>query len=182
MIEILIGVTAFILGIIYVRSRRPRNLPPGPSGLPIVGNILEFDKDPPFKKFMEWRKTYGDTILVHMGNRYPMVVMHDYDIAKAAFSDEATTGRDQRLICNPFFQEQGLIASQGELWKEHRRFAISTLRDFGMGKSWMETNILAEIEDMCGVLRKQNKQPFDPKTLLSHAVSNIVLLLSHRHL
>ena len=28
----------------------------------------------------------------------------------------------------------GIVFTDGEVWKEHRRFTISCLRDFGMGK------------------------------------------------
>ncbi|XP_055336541.1 cytochrome P450 2C15-like [Paramacrobiotus metropolitanus] len=177
MIEFVIGAVVLLLAVAYFRSSRHKNLPPGPPGLPFAGHILEFTKDPPFKKFMEWSKKYGDTIMVYMGNQYPMVVMHDYDTMKKAFNEEVNAGRDQRFLFNDFFQGHGLIISQGDLWKEHRRFAISTLRDFGMGKTWLEDNIIAEVEDMCAVLRKQNKQPFDPKTLLSHSVSNVICAL-----
>ncbi|XP_055332394.1 cytochrome P450 2H2-like [Paramacrobiotus metropolitanus] len=177
MIEFVIGAVVLLLAIAYFRSSRHKNLPPGPPGLPFAGHILEFTKDPPFKKFMEWSKKYGDTIMVHMGNQYPMVVMHGYDTMKKAFNEEVNAARDQRFLFNDFFQGHGLIISQRGLWKERRRFAISTLRDFGMGKTWLEDNIIAEVEDMCAVLRKQNKQPFDPKTLLSHSVSNVICAL-----
>ncbi|XP_055336679.1 cytochrome P450 2B4-like [Paramacrobiotus metropolitanus] len=179
MIEFVIGGIVLLLGLIFFRSERRAvdNLPPGPPGLPVVGNLLQLGRTPPFKRFMEWRKTYGDTFLIHMGSRFPMVVMHDYDTIKKVLNDEVTTGRDQRFVFVKDFAGKGLIFTQGDLWKEQRRFAISTLRDFGMGKTWLEDNIIAEVEDMCGMLRKLNRQPFDPKTLLSHSVSNVICAL-----
>ena len=34
-------------------------LPPGPKGLPIIGNILDVPTTSPWKTFHEWSKLYG---------------------------------------------------------------------------------------------------------------------------
>ncbi|PIC24467.1 hypothetical protein B9Z55_017799 [Caenorhabditis nigoni] len=39
---------------------------------------------------------------------------------------------------------RGIIASNGEFWQEHRRFALKTLRDFGLGRNIMEEKIMEE--------------------------------------
>lgn len=42
------------------------------------------------------------------------------------------------------------------VWKEHRRFALTTMRNFGMGKTSMEDRIRGEIEYIVNTLEKNN--------------------------
>ena len=40
-------------------STRTSSLPPGPKGLPIIGNALEIPSSMPWKTFRDWAATYG---------------------------------------------------------------------------------------------------------------------------
>lgn len=42
------------------------------------------------------------------------------------------------------FYSPGIIFSNGDSWKEMRRFALTTMRDFGMGKRISEGKIIEE--------------------------------------
>lgn len=47
-----------------------------------------------------------------------------------------------------------ILADYGSGWKEHRRFALMTLRNFGMGKNSMEDRIHGEIQYIINTLEK----------------------------
>lgn len=43
----------------WSRSRARSKLPPGPTPLPILGNILDIPRNNPWRTFAEWGKLYG---------------------------------------------------------------------------------------------------------------------------
>jgi methyl farnesoate epoxidase/farnesoate epoxidase len=47
-----------------------------------------------------------------------------------------------------FLYFTGVLMTEGELWKEQRRFTIKHLKDVGVGKSSLEGIILDEIQDL----------------------------------
>ena len=61
-------------------TRPSLTLPPGPSGLPLIGCLLKVGGYP-FKKFEEWSKTYGPIIHVKMGGQN-WVVLNDFESLK----------------------------------------------------------------------------------------------------
>jgi cytochrome P450 family 2 subfamily X len=47
-----------------------------------------------------------------------------------------------------------ILLDYGSSWKEHRRFALMTLKNFGLGKQSMEERILGEISHLIAPLAK----------------------------
>ncbi|XP_075942070.1 cytochrome P450 2K4-like [Anarhichas minor] len=68
----------------------------------------------------------------------------------------------------------GILFANGESWKEMRRFALTTLRDFGMGKRLSEHKILEECHHLIQEFEKHKGKPFDTACPVNHATSNII--------
>ena len=64
------------------------------------------------------------------------------------------------------------------MWKDHRRFSISMMRDFGMGKIGAEENIQYESEIVIERFRSHRGQAFDPLDVINMAVSNIICTIA----
>ncbi|MGH0166561.1 UNVERIFIED_CONTAM: hypothetical protein FKN15_054489 [Acipenser sinensis] len=78
---------------------------------------------------------------------------------------------DKYNIC---WQYKGVIFGKGESWKVMRRFTLSTLRDFGMGKKTIEDRIIEESQRLMEVFQSHKGKPFDPQIIINSAVSNII--------
>ncbi|XP_039591019.1 cytochrome P450 2J2-like isoform X2 [Polypterus senegalus] len=76
----------------------------------------------------------------------------------------------------------GILASNGHQWREQRRFALSTLKYFGVGKKTLENAITEESRHLNENVKEKNGNPFDPEYLLHNAISNIIcsLVFGHR--
>ncbi|OQV22533.1 Cytochrome P450 18a1 [Hypsibius exemplaris] len=165
----------FIITLIFLKCRRPSNFPPGPPALPIVGSSLLVGSRPAVRMH-EWKEKYGDIFGWYNG-RQRVVVISDFHVLKKLFSEDAASGRIIRRLVrteSTLPLNIGLVGSEGELWKIHRRFALSTLRDLGMGKNWLEDVIIGEVESMCAIFRAQKGAPINPSVLVTNTISNVI--------
>uniref|UniRef100_A0A672IMJ0 Cytochrome P450, family 2, subfamily Y, polypeptide 3 n=1 Tax=Salarias fasciatus TaxID=181472 RepID=A0A672IMJ0_SALFA len=68
----------------------------------------------------------------------------------------------------------GLGISNGERWSQLRRFTLTTLRDFGMGRKGMEEWIQEVSSQLIDRIQSTKAKPFDPTFFLSCSVSNVI--------
>lgn len=125
--------------------------------------------------FKELSKKYGPIFTIHLGPK-KIVVLYGYDIVKEALIDngEAFSGRGILPLIEKLFKGTGIVTSNGESWRQMRRFALTTLRDFGMGKKGIEERIQEEARFLVERIRNTHEKPFNPTVFLTHAVSNII--------
>ncbi|XP_046504918.1 cytochrome P450 2D14-like, partial [Equus quagga] len=71
-----------------------------------------------------------------------------------------------------------VFARYGHTWREQRRFSVSTLRNFGLGKKSLEQWVTQEASYLCAVFADQGGRPFSPDALLNKAVSNVIASLT----
>ncbi|XP_071398517.1 cytochrome P450 2F2-like [Centroberyx affinis] len=159
-----------------LKTQRSKNFPPGPAPLPIVGNLFSLSLGNPLNDFERLRNYYGNVYSLFIGPR-PAVIVSGLQAMKEAMLTKAVdfAGRPQDLLVNDVTQGKGVIlADYGPGWKEHRRFALMTLRNFGLGKHSMEERILGEIQHIMKPLEKSIGETLSPQVLFHNASSNII--------
>ncbi|XP_067090106.1 cytochrome P450 2F2-like [Osmerus mordax] len=164
---------------ILTRIQKPKNFPPGPRPIPILGNLLHLNLDNPMKDFEKMAKRYGSVYSIYIGSR-PAVVLNGFEAMKEALLTKSTdfAGRPQDMMVNRITRGKGVIlVDYGSNWKEHRRFALMTLRNFGMGKNSMEERIHGEIQHIIDSLEKSVGTTMNPQVMFHNAASNIICLV-----
>ncbi|XP_026637253.1 cytochrome P450 2C55-like isoform X2 [Microtus ochrogaster] len=164
----------FLLSL-WRQSSERRKLPPGPTPLPIIGNILQVDLKDISKSLKNFSKVYGSVFTLYLG-RKPTVVLHGYKALKEAFIDlgDEFAGRGNFPVAEKIGKGHGIVFSNGRTWKEMRRFSLMTLRNFGMGKRSIEDRVQEEARCLVEELRKSNGSPCDPTFILACAPCNVI--------
>ncbi|XP_028637494.1 cytochrome P450 2J3-like isoform X2 [Grammomys surdaster] len=161
----------------YLKHKRPKNYPPGPRRLPFVGNLFQFDLVVSYLHLgiQPFVKKYGNLISLDFGN-ISSVIITGLPLIK-----EVCTDMEQNFLKRPripsrehVFKDNGIVFSSGQTWKEQRRFALTILKNFGLGKKSLEQRIQEEAQHLVKVIEEEKGQPFDPHFRINNAVSNII--------
>ncbi|EMP24841.1 Cytochrome P450 2B2 [Chelonia mydas] len=72
---------------------------------------------------------------------------------------------------------QGLIFTNGERWRQLRRFSLGTWWNLGTGQRSVAWRIREEAQRLAEEPGNTKGSPFDPTFLLGSAVSNIICCL-----
>ncbi|XP_070793573.1 cytochrome P450 2C20-like isoform X1 [Pituophis catenifer annectens] len=155
--------------------KKKGQLPPGPTPWPILGNLFQRDVLPLNKSFRKLTAKYGPIFTVWIGSK-PMVALCGYEMVKDALINQAEEfgARTLTPLNRRVFQNKGFDTTDERKWKELRRFTLSTLRDFGMGKKRMSERVQEEALCLVEEIAAKKGQPFDLRRNVASAVSNVI--------
>uniref|UniRef100_A0A3Q4MKE6 Cytochrome P450 2K1-like n=1 Tax=Neolamprologus brichardi TaxID=32507 RepID=A0A3Q4MKE6_NEOBR len=167
--------SAFLLVALTLQFSKKQKGPPGPRPLPVLGNLLQLDLKGPYKTLLELSKKYGSVFTVYLGPK-KVVVLAGYKTVKQALVDydDVFGDRSPTKLAHELTKEHGVLWSNGDSWREMRRFALTKLRDFGMGKRACEDKIIEECQHLIEVFKKFKGEAFDTTQSINCAVSNII--------
>ncbi|XP_078605868.1 cytochrome P450 2J4-like [Branchiostoma floridae x Branchiostoma japonicum] len=167
----------FLLAFLYLR--RPRNLPPYPSGwVPVLGHLPALGRAPHLK-LTAWRRQYGDVFTVRMGME-DVVVVNGYKTVKDVIVDRSELFADRAPsyifdACTGFGKDIG-GGRWGNEMKQKRKFISASLKALGMkvGTGSVEENIREEAGLLCDKVATYRGKPFDIERDLHVAIGNVI--------
>nr|XP_036880294.1 cytochrome P450 2J2 [Manis javanica] len=120
-------------------------------------------------------KKYGNIFSFQFG-ALSSVVITGLPLIKEVLVHQAQifVNRPVTPIREHVFKNKGVIMSNGQVWKEQRRFTLMTLRNFGLGKKSLEERIQEEAQHLIQAIEEEKGQPFNPHFKINNAVSNII--------
>ncbi|KAI5729980.1 hypothetical protein M8J76_008667 [Diaphorina citri] len=145
----------------YLDTKKPRNFPPGPDWIPILGSALAIQKlrnqtGYLYQACAELSKQYGPVVGLRVG-KDRQVVCFGYPAIKEMLSKEEFDGRPR----GPFYEtrtwgkRQGLLVTDEQLWVEQRRFVLRQLREFGFGKRTMAQLVEEEAYQLVQLFKQE---------------------------
>uniref|UniRef100_A0A8C9Q4B6 Uncharacterized protein n=1 Tax=Spermophilus dauricus TaxID=99837 RepID=A0A8C9Q4B6_SPEDA len=151
-IVLVVCLSCLILFSLWNRRHAKGKLPPGPTPLPIIGNILQLDIKDIAKSLSILAKDYGPVFTVHFGMK-PTVVLCGYEAVKEALIDRAEefSGRGSYPVIDHIFQGLGMIVFWG--------------------------NVLGLIN----IIYRVDRSPCDPTFLLSCVPCNVIVSVIFRN-
>ncbi|XP_078619737.1 cytochrome P450 2U1-like [Branchiostoma floridae x Branchiostoma japonicum] len=106
------------------------------------------------------------------------VVLNSYEVVREAFVKkfEIFSSRPKPVTSYLAQRKTKGVANElyGPTWKEHRRFSMKSLRDFGVGKKSLEGKILEEARALSDTISKRQHQEFCIDQMIQGATSNVI--------
>ncbi|NXT01546.1 CP2J2 protein, partial [Jacana jacana] len=172
---LLIFLIVFLLVDDYMKHRKPKNFPPSPFRIPFLGHVHMMNPSNPQMMVDKLTEKYGNVFSLDMGST-TFVCLNGMRLIKEALVNQGENFMDRPVIPidTEVFSNRGLVSSNGHLWKQQRRFTLTTFRNFGLGKRSLEERIQEECQYLVDAFGDEQGNPFDPHFKINNAVSNII--------
>lgn len=139
----------FIAGYLYLRYdvKKPKKFPPGPVWVPFAGCAMDVYKMREstgylYKAVNSLSHIHGvtDSLLGLRIGKDRIVMVNSLEANKEMLFNEDIDGRPKGIFyqTRTWGERRGVLLTDGELWKEQRRFLIRHLKEFGFGRRGME--------------------------------------------
>ncbi|KAF8137074.1 cytochrome P450 [Boletus edulis] len=172
----LAGLALYLVARLFWRRSVP--LPPGPSGWPLIGNLLDFPTYAPYKTLGTMSAKYGPmTSLKVMGTQY--VVLNSFKVTKDLLEKKnaVTSNRPAFTMASELVgwgNSTGFL-QYGDTYRKHRKFFHQQIGS----KSSLEAFYPAEEAEAKQFIRNVLKSPDDLSAHARRMAGSVILKISH---
>ncbi|KAI0659781.1 O-methylsterigmatocystin oxidoreductase [Cubamyces menziesii] len=121
----LAAVIALVFGLAIVRalSRDRLSLPPGPPGLPLLGNVFDIPKQYAWITYRDWAAKYGDVVAARVFG-HTLIVIHSLEAANELLDKRSSIYSDRPMLILAKligWTDLMVFKQYGDEWREERR-------------------------------------------------------------
>ncbi|XP_022083080.1 steroid 17-alpha-hydroxylase/17,20 lyase-like isoform X2 [Acanthaster planci] len=174
---LLVAVGTLVAYALYRSTKRPSGFPPGPTALPLVGNIPQFYfAKSTLQVFKDLWQKYGAVYSLKFASTN-IVVLNTIDVVKEAFIKKATVfaGRPESYSIGLFTDGFKDIAfsTYGPQWRYQRKLGHTAIRHFAQ-KEQLEKLVFDTIPQISKYLDDLGDKPFAPKWIMGQIVFTVI--------
>ena len=128
----------------------PATTPPGPNGLPVVGNTLSLIRDP--REFYNEMSKYGDVVSYRLPRMEFCAVLHPSLVERVLMGDYERYTKWGLEDFGGEFAPEGLLLTDGDQWRRQRTaiqnaFTVERIRSYGETMARCATETVADWDD-----------------------------------
>ncbi|CAJ0957045.1 unnamed protein product [Ranitomeya imitator] len=148
------GVILIIYLLKWWNTIKLKNLPPGPTPVPVLGNVLQIGTSELPQSLLKLSEKYGPVYTIYLASQRAVILV-GYDAVKEALVDHSDVFSDRAevKVMDLFFKDYEILE-----W----------------GKRSIEERIQEEARCLTERFLKNKEAPFDPTYLLRLSVSNVI--------
>ncbi|KAF9894534.1 hypothetical protein FE257_006419 [Aspergillus nanangensis] len=145
-LAVIVALTAAVLGLTRLLStgRRPKNYPPGPPTLPIIGNIHQMPTHDAHLQFQKWAEQYGPVYSLILGSKVLIVLSSDETVKALLDKRSGIYSHRQEMYIGQTLCSGGLrllMMEYGTQWRAFRKM-IHGLLNITASKSYVPYQML----------------------------------------
>lgn len=131
-------------------DNQPAKTPPGPNGLPVVGNTFSLARDP--REFYEEMSEYGDVVSYRLPRMKFCTVLHPNLIERVLMDDYERYTKWGFEDFGGEFAPEGLLLTDGDQWRRQRTtiqnaFTVERIRSYGDTIAQCATEMVTDWDD-----------------------------------
>ncbi|KAH9941412.1 cytochrome P450 [Amylocystis lapponica] len=177
-IDIIMGASAVALVLLWISRRRKLPLPPGPKGVPVLGNVFGIPKTYEWLAYQRWGREFNSDLIYLNLCGTSVIVVNSIQAACDLFEHKSAiySGRPYMTMLSELmgFEWHFGFLDYGHQWKERRRAFYKSFNPSATAAN--RPIVLRHVQDL---LRRLLDTPQEYESHISHMAGAIILEVTY---